>query len=166
MISRDVLGVYLKTALPTAPPEGITPELLNVLPPNALASTTVSKQPPIQSMQAFNLQLSVGGKDEALRKSAAAFKTASQSMRRALASGERYWTDALKARNNNWVLVPAPLPFGAMTRRSTDNNAMDVCISYGLEHCMYNQPICISYYSHIAPSFARTSVELFGVAQH
>jgi mediator of RNA polymerase II transcription subunit 17 len=137
MISRDVLGVYLKTALPSAPPEGITPELSNVLPPNSLVSTVVSKLPPIQSMQAFNLQLSVGGKDEALRKSASAFKSASQSMRRALASGERYWTDALRARNANWVLVPAPLPFGAMTRRSTDSNAMDLCISYGLEHGMH-----------------------------
>ncbi|PVG03680.1 hypothetical protein CPB86DRAFT_694910 [Serendipita vermifera] len=133
MISRDVLGVYLKTAMPTAAPEGITPEL-NSLPSQALASTTITKPGPISSIQAFNTQLAVGGKDEALRKSAAAFKTASVSMRRALASGERYWTDALKARNANWVLTTAPLPFGSMTRRSTDNNAMDIRILYGLEN--------------------------------
>jgi mediator of RNA polymerase II transcription subunit 17, fungi type len=133
MISRDTLGVYLKTAFPTALPEG-TSEDLKTLPPKAIASTTVTKPPPITSIQAFNAQLAVGGKDEALRKSAAAFKAASVSMRRALASGKRYWTDALKARNANWALVTAPLPYGVMTRRSTDNNAMDVCISYALEH--------------------------------
>ncbi|KAG8802634.1 hypothetical protein FRC17_006369, partial [Serendipita sp. 399] len=75
MISRDVLGVYLKTALPDVPPEGITPEL-NILPANALASTTITKHPNSASIQAFNAQLAVGGKDEALRKSASAFKTA------------------------------------------------------------------------------------------
>ncbi|KAG8801685.1 hypothetical protein FRC16_011321 [Serendipita sp. 398] len=133
MISRDVLGVYLKTALPDVPSEGITPEL-NILPSNALASTTVTKHPVSASVQAFNAQLAVGGKDEALRKSAAAFKTAAVSMRRALASGERYWTDAIKARNTNWSIMPAPLQYDRMTRRSTDTNAMDVCISYGLEH--------------------------------
>lgn len=133
MISRDTLGVYLKTAFPTAPPEGTT-EDLKTLPPKAIASTIVTKPPQITSMQAFNAQLAVGGKDEALRKSAAAFKAASVSMRRALASGKRYWTDALKARNANWALLTAPLPYGVMTRRSADNNAMDVCISYALEH--------------------------------
>src|SRR4051794_31101223 len=126
MISRDVMGVYLRTALPDTAPEGITPELL-ALPPRAVASTTVTKPPPLPSIQAFNAQLTVGGKDEALRKSAAAFKTASISMRRALASGERYWTDALKARNANWAILAAPHPFGAMTRRAADNNAIDIC---------------------------------------
>lgn len=133
MISRDTLGVYLKAAFPTSLPEGIT-EDLKTLPQNAIASTIITKPPPITSMQAFNAQLAVGGKDEALRKSASAFKAASVSMRRALASGKRYWTDALKARNSNWTLLTAPLPYGLMTRRSADNNALDVCVSYGLEH--------------------------------
>lgn len=134
MISRDVLGVYLRTAIPNSASEGITPELL-ALPPKAIASTTVTKQGPLPSMQAFNAQLAVGGKDEALRKSADAFKTAAISMRRAIASGERYWTDALKARQANWALSAAPHLFGTMTRRAADNNALDICISYGLEHC-------------------------------
>ncbi|KIM25596.1 hypothetical protein M408DRAFT_331134 [Serendipita vermifera MAFF 305830] len=137
MISRDVLGVYLRTAIPNSAPEGITPELV-ALPPKAIASTTTTKPPPLPSMQAFNAQLAVGGKDEAIRKSAAAFKTASISMRRALASGERYWTDALKARQENWALSAAPHLFGAMTRRAADNHAMDICISYGLEHSVPN----------------------------
>jgi mediator of RNA polymerase II transcription subunit 17 len=145
MISRDVLGVYLKAAMPTTAPEGITPEL-NSLPPQALASTTITKPASIASIQAFNTQIAVGGKDEALRKSAAAFKTASVSMRRALASGERYWTDALEARNANWVLTTAPLPFGAMTRRLNDNNAMDIRISYGLENCKDSTLLLISWY--------------------
>ena len=135
MISRDVLGVYLRTAIPNSAPEGITPELL-ALPPKAIASTTATKPPPLPSMQAFNAQLAVGGKDEALRKSASAFKTAAISMRRALASGERYWTDALKARHANWAVSAAPHLFGTMTRRAADNYAMDICISYGLEYCM------------------------------
>jgi mediator of RNA polymerase II transcription subunit 17, fungi type len=135
MLSREVMGVYLRTATPGIP-EGISPELLG-LPPKALASTTVTKPPPLPSVQAFNSQLTVGGKDEAIRKSAAAFKSASTSMRRALASGERYWKDALRARNANWAILAAPQPFGAMTRRATDNNAIDICISYGLEHGEY-----------------------------
>jgi len=127
------MGVYLRSAIPDSTPEGITPELLG-LPPRAIASTTVTKPPPLLSIQSFNAQLTVGGKDEAIRKSAAAFKAASISMRRALASGERYWKDALRARNANWSISAAPQPFGAMTRRAADNNAMDICIFYGLEH--------------------------------
>ncbi|CAG7848686.1 SubName: Full=Uncharacterized protein {ECO:0000313/EMBL:CCA73949.1} [Serendipita indica DSM 11827] len=133
MISRDALGVYLQSASPNAPTEGITPEL-NTLPPKAIASTIITKNPPLPSIQAFNAQLAVGGKDEALRKSAAAFKTAALSMRRALASGERYWTDALRARNANWPIIAAPLIYNRMTRRSGDTNTMDVCISHGLEN--------------------------------
>lgn len=134
VLSREALGVYQKTALPTSPPEGLAPELKS-LPPLALASTITTRKPPIESMMAYNAQLVVGGKDEAIRKSATAFKTAAVSMKRALSSAERYWTDALRARNANWTIVPAPLPFDGMTRRSADNNAMDICIFYGLEYC-------------------------------
>jgi mediator of RNA polymerase II transcription subunit 17 len=133
MKSRDVMSLYLRTAIPESGLGGVTTELL-ALPPKAIASSIVTKPPPVPSIQAFNAQLTVGGKDEALRKSAAAFKSASVSMRRALASGERYWADALKARNANWAILAAPQPFGAMTRRAADNNAIDICISYGLEH--------------------------------
>ena len=87
------------------------------------------------SMQAYNAQLTLGWKDESLRKSSEAFKDAASSMKRALASGERYWSDALKARNANWALVPAPFPGEFTSRRSTDNLAKDICISYGLENC-------------------------------
>jgi mediator of RNA polymerase II transcription subunit 17 len=86
-------------------------------------------------MQAYNAQLTLGWKDESLRKSSNAFKEAASSMKRALASGERYWSDALKARNANWALVPAPFPGEFTSRRSTDNLAKDICISYGLENC-------------------------------
>lgn len=134
IISRDVLGVYMKTAIPGTSVDEITPELQE-LPPKSLASTTITKPDPISALQAFNSQLAVGGKDKSLRKSSEAFKSAAISMRRALASGERYWTDALRARNANWALVPAPLPQGWNARRSSDNHAKDICISYGLENC-------------------------------
>ena len=95
----------------------------------------ISKPGPHPSMQAYNAQLTLGWKDESLRKSSNAFMEAALSMKRALASGERYWSDALKARNANWALVPAPFPGEFTSRRSTDNLAKDICISYGLENC-------------------------------
>ena len=95
----------------------------------------ISRPGPHPSMQAYNAQLTLGWKDESLRESSNAFKEAASSMKRALASGERYWSDALKARNANWALVPAPFPGEFTSRRSTDNLAKDICISYGLENC-------------------------------
>ncbi|KAJ7700145.1 subunit 17 of mediator complex-domain-containing protein [Mycena rosella] len=116
-------------------------ELLTVLlssaPPLASASTisatTVTKPPPIVSVQAFNAQLTIGGKDEALRKAASVFRSAAESMERGRIRGERYWVDALKIRRANWGLIPAPLPFGSATGKGADKTSKDFLISYGLE---------------------------------
>ncbi|KAJ6515843.1 subunit 17 of mediator complex-domain-containing protein [Mycena sanguinolenta] len=99
----------------------------------ALSATTVTKPAPIQSVQAFNAQLTLGGKDEALRKAAGLFKTAAESIERARVRGERYWVDALRIRKANWGLIPAPLPFGAPTGKGADKTSKDFLISYGLE---------------------------------
>lgn len=136
-VSRDILSVYLKS-VSGLPDPSITPEL-SELPPRGLLSSMISKPAPHPSMQAYNAQLTLGWKDESLRKSSSAFKEAASSMKRALASGERYWSDALKARNANWALVPAPFPGEFTSRRSTDNLAKDICISYGLENCTCSQ---------------------------
>ncbi|KAJ7908311.1 subunit 17 of mediator complex-domain-containing protein [Mycena leptocephala] len=94
---------------------GALPTIATTAP--ALSATTVTKPAPIVSVQAFNAQLTLGGKDEALRKAAGVFKTAAESIERARVRGERYWVDALKIRRANWGLIPAPLPFGAPTAR-------------------------------------------------
>ncbi|KAF8195839.1 subunit 17 of mediator complex-domain-containing protein [Mycena galopus ATCC 62051] len=99
----------------------------------ALSATTVTKPAPIISVQAFNAQLTLGGKDEALRKAANVFKTAAESIERARVRGERYWVDALRVRKANWGLIPAPLPFGAPTGKGADKTSKDFLISYGLE---------------------------------
>ncbi|KAJ7904566.1 subunit 17 of mediator complex-domain-containing protein [Mycena olivaceomarginata] len=99
----------------------------------ALSATTVTKPAPIVSVQAFNAQLTLGGKDEALRKAAGVFKTAAESIERARVRGEHYWVDALKIRRANWGLIPAPLPFGTPTGKGADKTSKDFLISYGLE---------------------------------
>ncbi|KAF7355356.1 Mediator of RNA polymerase II transcription subunit 17 [Mycena sanguinolenta] len=99
----------------------------------ALSATTVTKPAPILSVQAFNAQLTLGGKDEALRKAAGVFKTAAESIERARVRGERYWVDALRIRKANWGFIPAPLPFGAPTGKGADKTSKDFLISYGLE---------------------------------
>lgn len=101
--------------------------------PPTIAATTVTKPPPIASVQAFNAQLTIGGKDEALRKAAAVFRSAAESMERGRIRGERYWVDALKIRRANWGLIPAPLPFGSATGKGADKTSKDFLISYGLE---------------------------------
>jgi mediator of RNA polymerase II transcription subunit 17 len=101
-----------------------------------LTATIVTKPSPIPSVQAFNAQLVVGGKDEALRKASDIFKTASESMERGAARGDKYWVDALKIRRANWGLIPAPLPFGAATGKGADKTSKDFLISFGLEECM------------------------------
>ncbi|RDB22683.1 Mediator of RNA polymerase II transcription subunit 17 [Hypsizygus marmoreus] len=98
-----------------------------------LSATVVSKPPPIISVQAFNSQLTIGSKDEALRKAAHIFKSAADSMERGRIQGEKYWIDALKVRRANWGLIPAPLPFGAPTGKGADKTSKDFLISYGLE---------------------------------
>ncbi|KAJ7283599.1 subunit 17 of mediator complex-domain-containing protein, partial [Mycena rebaudengoi] len=101
--------------------------------PATLSATSVTKPPAIVSVQAFNAQLTIGGKDEALRKAADVFKSAAESMERGRIRGERYWVDALKIRRANWGLIPAPLPFGSATGKGADKTSKDFLISYGLE---------------------------------
>lgn len=105
------------------------------LPVDSLTSTTVAKSANIPSVQAFHAQLVLGGKDAALRKSAAAFKSAADSMERVRLRGEKYWSDALRTRNDNWGLVPAPLPPGAPNGRGADKTTRDFWITFGLAEC-------------------------------
>lgn len=98
-----------------------------------LSATTVTKPAPIISVQAFNAQLAVGGKDEALRTASNLFKAAAESMGRGRERGEKYWVDALRARRANWGLSPAPLPPGSATGKGADKTSKDFMISYGLE---------------------------------
>ncbi|KAJ6599015.1 subunit 17 of mediator complex-domain-containing protein [Mycena vulgaris] len=100
---------------------------------STLSATAVTKPPPIVSVQAFNAQLTIGGKDEALRRAATVFRSAAESMERGRIRGERYWVDALKIRRANWGLIPAPLPFGSATGKGADKTSKDFLISYGLE---------------------------------
>lgn len=95
----------------------------------------MTKPPPIPSVNAFDAQLTVGGKDESLRKAADLLKSAATSIERGRAESERYWVDALKIRRANWGLSPAPLPLGAPVGRGADKNCTDFLISYGLEEC-------------------------------
>lgn len=126
--AKDLLTSILSSALgriqPTQTPDS-----------TLLSATTVTKPLPIVSVQAFNAQLSIGGKDEALRKASQLFKTAAESMRRSRARGERYWVDSLRARRANWGLSPAPLPPGSATGKGADKTSKDFIISYGLEGC-------------------------------
>jgi len=105
----------------------------------------VMKPPPIPSVQAFNAQLVVGGKDEALRKAADIFKSAAESMERGRVRGDKYWVDALKIRRANWGLIPAPLPFGSATGKGADKTSKDFLISFGLEECM-SRRVLTSYF--------------------
>jgi len=109
------------------------PAALTTLPPSALTHSTVSKPGPLPSVEAFNSQLSIGGKDEALRKAASSFKHASESLERGRQNSEQYWSNALKIRRANWGLIPAPLPFGANTGRGADRTSKDFLVSFGLE---------------------------------
>lgn len=133
-LARDLLSLIL-TSTPAEP--------------SKLAATVVTKPPPIISVEAFNAQLVIGGKDEALRKAANVFKSAAQSMERGRTRSEKYWVDALKIRRGNWGLVPAPLPFGSATGKGADKTSKDFLISYGLEECLsYNY----SPLTHVAHS--------------
>ncbi|GAW07123.1 rna polymerase ii mediator complex component srb4 [Lentinula edodes] len=140
-LARDLLSSILassnglSTALPSilhsiaAPePQIQQPESL---PP--LSATVVTKPPSIVSVQAFNAQLAIGGKDEALRKAAHLFKSVATRMERGRLQNERYWVDALKIRRGNWGLVPAPLPPGSAIGKGADKTSKDFIISYGLE---------------------------------
>lgn len=119
--ARDLLEAILSETTPTSS--------------SLLAATQVTKPPPVASVQAFDAQLTIGHKDEALRKASSLFKSAAQSMERGRLQGERYWVSALHIRRENWGLTPAPLPFGAPTGKSADKTSKDFVISYGLEGC-------------------------------
>lgn len=124
--AKELLGALLST-----PPAEA--ELLNT----HLSPTLVTKPPAIISVQAFNSQLIIGSKDEALRKAANLFGSAAESMERGRIKGEKYWIDALKIRKGNWGLTPAPLPFGSATGKGSDKTSKDFIISYGLEECSF-----------------------------
>lgn len=110
------------------------------LPRDVLAASSVHKPAPIPSVQAFDAQLVLGGKDEALRKAVDTFKSAAKSVERGSQLSERYWMDALKIRRKNWSLIPAPLPWdSASMKKGADRTAKDFLISYGLETCMYSR---------------------------
>ena len=106
-------------------------------PASLLSATLVTKPNPIVSVQAFNTQLTIGSKDEALRKAAGLFRTAAERMERGHLKGEKYWVDALKIRWANWGLIPAPLPLGSATGKGADKTSKDFLISYGLEGCEF-----------------------------
>ncbi|KAJ7591048.1 subunit 17 of mediator complex-domain-containing protein [Mycena floridula] len=126
--ARELLSLILSSAPNPQPPSSESVPLLS--------ATSVTKPPPIPSVQAFNAQLTIGGKDEALRKAADVFKSAAQSMERGRTRSEKYWVDALKIRRGNWGLVPAPLPFGAPTGKGADKTSKDFLVSYGLEEAL------------------------------
>lgn len=127
--ARDLLSAVLSGTANTQPSSDPS------LPP--LSATIVSKPPPIISVQAFNTQLIIGNKDEALRKASGLFKSATESMERSRSRGEKYWIDALKIRRANWGLTPAPLPAGSAVGKGADKTSKDFIISYGLEGCRF-----------------------------
>ncbi|KAG6917901.1 hypothetical protein DXG01_000510 [Tephrocybe rancida] len=134
-LARDLLASLLSSSQPQP---GVTSLLPSSQPQPGtstanLSATVVTKPPPIESVQAFNAQLTIGSKDEALRKATNVFKSAADSMERGRIKGEKYWVDALKVRRANWGLNPAPLPPGSATGKGADKTSKDFLISYGLE---------------------------------
>jgi mediator of RNA polymerase II transcription subunit 17 len=135
--ARELLSALLSTR-PSASGSSLNPlQSLENTTQNEAASlinaTTVTKPPGIPSVDAFNAQLTLGTKDEALRKAANTFRLAAESMERGCLKSEKYWTDALKVRRMNWSLVPAPLAFGAPTGKGADKTSKDFLVSFGLE---------------------------------
>jgi mediator of RNA polymerase II transcription subunit 17 len=137
--AKELLTLLLSSTLPQ-------PSSAPASPSSTLSATIVTKPPPIIPVQAFNAQLAIGDKDEALRKAADVFKSAATSMERGRIRGEKYWVDALKIRRGNWGLIPAPLPYGSATGKGADKTSKDFLISFGLEECLvsillYNEKI-------------------------
>ncbi|KAG2042791.1 subunit 17 of mediator complex-domain-containing protein [Suillus americanus] len=125
--ARELLSLLLASSAPT------DPSPVPSLPSSTLTASIVMKPSPIPSVDAFNAQLTIGGKDEALRKASSIFKAAANNLERSRLRGQRYWVDALKIRRANWGLVPAPLPFGAPTGKGADKTSKDFFVSFGLE---------------------------------
>ena len=146
--ARDLLSLLLPSpsgplipGITQAPPTQPSAGSGTSAQPNTLRATTVTKPPPIQSVQAFNAQLVVGGKDKALRKAADLLRLASESVEQSQLRSENYWVDALKIRRANWGLVPAPLPLGSATGKGADKTSKDFLVSFGLEECVYNHTL-------------------------
>lgn len=127
--ARNLLLLLLSASTPNEPSP------IPNLPSSALAATSVTKPAPIPSVQSFDAQLVVGGKDEALRKASSLFKTAAESMESTRIHGEHYWANALKIRRQNWGLLPAPLPFGSATGKGADKTSKDFLVAFGMEEC-------------------------------
>ena len=126
--------------------------LIPNLPPKALTATTVTKPPPIQSIQTFDAQLVVGSKDESLRKAANLFKTTATTMGESRLHGEQYWANALKIRKDNWGLLPAPLPFGSFMGKGADKTSSDFLVSFGMEECQFHECLLSEWLIESVPS--------------
>lgn len=147
--ARDLLSLLLSTSLPASSGTDVSALLttpsLNFhsatpnpnLTPGLLTASSVSQLPPIPSVQAFNAQLVLGGKDDALRQASSVLRTAAESIERSTARSEQYWADAIRLRRGNWELVTAPLPLGAPTGKGADKTSKDFLVSYGLEQCEF-----------------------------
>ena len=129
--ARDLLCFLLSSTTSSKEPSPVPS-----LPSNTLTASMVTKPSAISSVDAFNAQLTIGGKDEALRKAADVFKRAAYGLERSRLNSERYWVDALKIRMANWSLVPAPLPIWVPSGKGSDRTSKDFLISFGLEECM------------------------------
>ncbi|KAF8450286.1 subunit 17 of mediator complex-domain-containing protein [Boletus edulis BED1] len=125
--ARDLLSFLLSSTIPNQ--SSPVPSLSST----SLTASMVSKPQAISSVDAFNAQLTIGGKDEALRKAADVFKQAASKLERTCLHNEKYWVDALKIRKANWSLVPAPLPVWAPSGKGADRTSKDFLISFGLE---------------------------------
>lgn len=127
--ARDLLSLLLSST--SSQPSTHAPSL----PPSTLTATVVAKPPVVLSVEAFNAQLTIGGKDDALRKASDVFKEAETKLERSRQNSSHYWADALRIRRANWSLIPAPLPFGAPTGKGADKTSKDFLIAFGLEEC-------------------------------
>jgi mediator of RNA polymerase II transcription subunit 17 len=147
--ARELLSLLLASSAPT------DPSPVSSLPSSTLTASIVAKPPPIPSVDAFNAQLTISGKDEALRKASSIFKAAANNLERSRLRGQRYWVDALKTRRANWGLVPAPLPFGAPTGKGADKTSKDFFVSFGLEECKHLHVYYLEFNMRPAPAHFR-----------
>ncbi|TRM67777.1 subunit 17 of mediator complex-domain-containing protein [Schizophyllum amplum] len=143
--ARDLIALLLAShpAPASSIPNDILPQLGHRPPPppqqeqaatpDLLTSTIVTKPPSIVSVQAFNAQLALGSKDEALRKASKLFKDASEDMERSRVKEEKYFLDGLKIRRENWGMVPAPLPLWMTQAKGSERTAKDLLVCFGLE---------------------------------
>lgn len=161
--AKELISLLLASTSATQPSSQPSPTV-NPTTVSTVTATIVTKPPAIPSVQAFNAQLVVGGKDEALRKAADIFKTAAESMERGQVRGDKYWVDALKIRRANWGLIPAPLPFGSATGKGAEKTSKDFLISFGLEECMIRfwYYFCIERVSHSSSSTTTKSNRSYG----